>query len=863
MLRLSASGSNLLKAHTHFRSKAKMSTKRLPARRLEGTDANIWVKFVSLTAAHKAVNLGQGFPNFPPPDFMKEAFAEAVSGQDPLIHQYTRAFGHPRLVSVLARLFGKLLGRDLDPMKNVLVTVGAYQSLFSCFQALVDEGDEVIIIEPFFDCYEPMVKMAGGTPVFIPLRLKATESGKLISSKDWQLDPAELESKFTPRTKAIILNSPNNPLGKVFSREELQLVADLCAKHDVLCFSDEVYEWLVYDGNQHVRIASLPGMWERTLTIGSAGKTFSATGWKVGWTLGPDHLLTHLRTVHQNSLYHCPTATQEAVARGLEKELERLGKPDSYFVELPRLLQQKRDFLIQNLIAAGMKPIVPEGTYFLMADLSGFKIDLPDQGDKEEPYDSRFVEWMIKNKGLAAIPVSAFYSAEQKKNFNHFIRFCFAKEDSTLKAASAILQEWSKQKPSLSEEKNYKRLKRQTYIWGFAVMIVMMIMIIGKMADRSGAKRRKGEEDPKMDRPKSAKEKKEERKKWREMRLLKKLEKKRMRELKEKKEEAQPKEEKALGRHHTLSVAVPGSILDNAQSPELRTYLAGQIARSCAVFSVDEVVVFDERGEDAKTVEGDFEGLKARGQACVQLARILQYLECPQYLRKSFFPKHQDLQFAGLLNPLDSPHHVRIDEESQYREGVVLARPVKPGRGSFVNCGMRKEVQIDKQLEAGLRVTVKLNEQQNPESKTQKGTVVSSHHPRTVSNLYWGYTVRLASSLSAVFAESPFKDGYDLSIGTSERGTSVDQAALPAFRHALIVFGGLQGLEAAVDADPHLEVSDPSTLFDLYLNTCPGQGSRTIRTEEAMLISLSALRPKIAEAAKGVDGGGLKEVSNS
>ncbi|XP_064249878.1 putative methyltransferase C9orf114 homolog isoform X2 [Passer domesticus] len=424
------------------------------------------------------------------------------------------------------------------------------------------------------------------------------------------------------------------------------------------------------------------------------------------------------------------------------------------------------------------------------------------------------------------------------------------------------------------------------------------------MAEGGAGKRPRGAqvEDRKVDWRRWKQERKAETKKWKEMKLLKKLDKQRMRELAEQQAQTQEeqkedrgetrvetttaleiflkrkpvikaKKEKLLfphpactlalcqsqsttlwclspGQQHTLSVALPGSILNNAQSPALRSYLAGQIARACAIFRVHEVVVFDEHGEDVRSVEGDFEGVGKKGKACVQLARILQYLECPQYLRKSFFPKHEDLQFAGLLNPLDSPHHMRMDEDSEYREGVVLDRPSKPGRGSFVNCGMRKEVQIDKQLNPGLRVTVRLQEPQNPEAKVRKGTVVSSQHPWTVSGLYWGYSVRLASCLSAVFSECPFKEGYDLSIGTSERGSSVDQVTLPSFRHALVVFGGLEGLEAGVDVDPNLEVTDPSVLFDFYLNTCPSQGSRTIRTEEALLISLSALRPHIEEAVK-------------
>nr|XP_015222457.1 PREDICTED: kynurenine--oxoglutarate transaminase 1 isoform X1 [Lepisosteus oculatus] len=420
----------------------KMS-RQLHARRIEGVDKNIWVEFTQLAADYKAVNLGQGFPDFSPPDFMKEAFCHAVSG-DYDLHQYTRAFGYPPLVKILAKFFGRIVDRQIDPMENILVSVGAYQALYCTFQALVDEGDEVILIEPFFDCYQPMVKMAGGKAVYVPLR--PTVKGKAMSSRDWALDPEELASKFTPRTKAIVLNTPNNPLGKVFQREELQVIADLCVKHGVVCISDEVYEWLVYDGAMHIKIATLPGMWERTVTIGSAGKSFSATGWKVGWAIGPQHILKHLKTVHQNSVYHSATAAQDAVAHGFQREYERFGKPDSYFSQLPQSFHQKRQRLADCLAAVGMQPIIPEGGYFMIADISAIKADLPDSDDSDEPYDNRFVKWLIRNKGLATIPVSAFYSPEHQREFENYVRFCFVKKDSTLSSAEQILREWSVKK---------------------------------------------------------------------------------------------------------------------------------------------------------------------------------------------------------------------------------------------------------------------------------------------------------------------------------------------------------------------------------------------------------------------------------
>ncbi|XP_023328155.1 putative methyltransferase C9orf114 [Eurytemora carolleeae] len=297
------------------------------------------------------------------------------------------------------------------------------------------------------------------------------------------------------------------------------------------------------------------------------------------------------------------------------------------------------------------------------------------------------------------------------------------------------------------------------------------------------------------------------------------------------------------GRNYTISIAVPGSILDNAQTPELRTYLAGQVARAAAVFSVDEVVVYDDEGVKDK-INSDLVVKKSRG--CEQLSKILQYLECPQYLRKHFFPIHKDLQFAGVLNPTDMPHHLRTQESSLYREGIVTDRPAKEG-SCFVNIGLKGDCMIKRSIKPGMRVTVRLSDDYEWDKKLS-GKVVSPSEPRTKAGLYWGYTVRIAKDLSSVLTGCPFPDGYDLTLGTSEKGTDVDDCTLPEFKHLLIVFGGVGGIEAALEVDEQLQVNDPKDLFDQYINTCPSQGSRTIRSEEAILITMATLRHKISAA---------------
>lgn len=273
-----------------------------------------------------------------------------------------------------------------------------------------------------------------------------------------------------------------------------------------------------------------------------------------------------------------------------------------------------------------------------------------------------------------------------------------------------------------------------------------------------------------------------------------------------------------------------------------------QLARAFALFKVDEVVVYDDEEQKASTTTGEFEGASKKANPNIFLARILQYLETPQYLRKFLFPRHPDLQYAGLLNPLDCPHHARLGEDLPFREGVISDRPARQGRGSYCNVGLQRDVQVDKLLETNVRVTVRMQPDKNHPGKfTNYGRIVSPSAPKEEAGLYWGFRVRMAKSLADVFSEGPHQGGYDRTVGISDLGESIDQVGprFGAFNHLLIVFGGLHGLEASVEADEKLEVggSEASSLFDHFVNPLPRPGSRSVRAEELVFITCAGLRP--------------------
>lgn len=401
----------------------------LPATRVRSFGTTVFAEYTALAIEHNAVNLGQGFPNFAAPDFIKEAAQAAIAAD---LNQYARSAGHPRLVNALAATYGPLFGRELDPMQEIVVTVGATEGIYATIQALVDPGDEVILIEPFYDSYPASVIMAGGTPVYVPLR----QQPNATHASQFALDMDELAAAISPRTRLLVINTPQNPLGKVFSRQELEQVAALAQQHDLLVLSDEVYEWMVYpalDGPpiQHVRMATLPGMWERTITLGSAGKTFSVTGWKIGWAIAPPHLAQAVFMAHQWIPFAVATPLQEAVGAALEE-----APRQDYYSWLAKMYQAKRDKLLDVFNEVGLTPIRPDGSYFIIVDTRDLDVPVPD-GTRR---DVAVARWFTREVGVAAIPPSHFYSEAHQSLTENLARFCFCKTDETLDEAAQRLR---------------------------------------------------------------------------------------------------------------------------------------------------------------------------------------------------------------------------------------------------------------------------------------------------------------------------------------------------------------------------------------------------------------------------------------
>ena len=354
----------------------------------------IFTVMSALANQHNAINLGQGFPDEDGPKAIREAAARAfIEGPN----QYPQMRGIPPLRKAIAAHSKRFHGLDFDPETEIVVTSGATEALAACMLGLAGPGDEAIIIEPAYDCYRPILEAAGA-------RVKAVR----LQPPGWKLEESALAAAFSPKTKVIVINTPLNPIGRVFTRAELEMLAGLVKRHDALVVCDEVYEHLVFDGRQHVPMISLPGMRERCVRVGSAGKIFSLTGWKVGWIEGPSDLIRAVANAHQFLTFTTPPGLQIGVAYGLEKEM-------AFTLNLTRELQEKRDVLAAGLSRAGFDVLPCEGTYFLTASIRNIT---------NEP-DRVFSERLTREAGITPVPLSAFYGPDGP---THLVRFAFCKK---------------------------------------------------------------------------------------------------------------------------------------------------------------------------------------------------------------------------------------------------------------------------------------------------------------------------------------------------------------------------------------------------------------------------------------------------
>lgn len=364
-----------------------------------------------LAAKHKAINLAQGFPDFSCPQELKDAAVQAINDD---VNQYAITWGDKPFRDALAEKTKRTLGLDIDPETQITVTCGATEAMISAMLATVDPGDEVIVFEPFYENYGPDAILAGAVPKFVTLH-----------PPHWNFDEEELAAAFSNKTKAIIINTPNNPTGKVFSRAELQVIADLCQKWDVLAFTDEIYEHILYDGAEHVALATLPGMAERTVTINGLSKTYSVTGWRIGTMIASPELTGAIRKVHDFLTVGAAAPLQRAGATAL-----RL--PESYYTQLAALYAERRGTLLGVLEDCGIPYHTPKGAYYVLADISKFGFET----------DVAFTQFLIEKVGVAGVPGSSFFS---RPELGHgYIRFCFCKKPETLQAAAGRLAELEK-----------------------------------------------------------------------------------------------------------------------------------------------------------------------------------------------------------------------------------------------------------------------------------------------------------------------------------------------------------------------------------------------------------------------------------
>jgi aspartate/methionine/tyrosine aminotransferase len=361
---------------------------------------------------HGAVNLAQGFPDFPAPAEIKRAAQDAIAAD---VNQYAITWGAKNLRNAIARQMQEWQGIPVDPETQITVSCGSTEAMISTLLAVCNKGDEVVIFEPFYENYGPDSVLSGAKPVFVKLRPPTTPEG------EWTFDEREFRAAFHGQTKAIILNTPNNPTGKVFTRSELELIRDLCVEFNVLAITDEIYEHILYDGTQHISMASLDGMSERTVTINGLSKSYSVTGWRVGWAVGPQAITNAIRKVHDFLTVGAPAPLQEAGAAAL-------ALPREYYENLANGYRARRDRLIPALTEAGFRCFRPRGAYYVMTDISAFGF----------ADDVAFTKYLVKEIGVAAVPGSSFYN--DPRDGSKQVRFAFCKKDATLDEAGRRLK---------------------------------------------------------------------------------------------------------------------------------------------------------------------------------------------------------------------------------------------------------------------------------------------------------------------------------------------------------------------------------------------------------------------------------------